>query len=88
MIFSRHIAKSVKDIQKISREIQGLYGYEYEISTNINSISLTIIFNKDISKHLVDMASNDLKHNMSVYYKNSCYYTRDRKFVLYLKSII
>jgi len=88
MIFSRHIAKSVKDIQKISREIQGLYGYEYEILNNINSISLIILFNKDVSKHLVDMASNDLRHNLSIYYKNSCYFANDHKLVLYLKSII
>ena len=88
MIFSRHIAKSVKDIQKICAEIQGLYRYEYEIINNINIISLIIIFNKDISIHLIDMASNDLRHNLSIYYKNSCYFANDHKLVLYLKSII
>jgi hypothetical protein len=91
MIFSRHISKSVKYINKVTSEIQELYRYSYHITTpqnNINKIELCIIFDKDTSSYIVNMASNDLKHNLSSYYLSSCVFSRENKIVLYLKSFL
>jgi hypothetical protein len=91
MIFSRHINKSVKYINQVTSEIQELYRYNYNIiidECNINKIELIIMFDKDTSLYILDLASNDIKHNLSSYYLSSCCFSMEKKIVIYLKSIL
>lgn len=91
MIFSRHISKSVKYINQVISEIQQLYRYTYHIKTpedTLNKIELTITFDKDTSSYILDMASNDLQHNLSSYYLSSCHFCMEKKIVMYLKSFL
>lgn len=91
MIFSRHISKSVKYINQVTSEIQQLYRYNYNINISqdtINKIELCIFFDKDTSSYIIDMASNELKHNLSSYYLSSCCFCMEKKIVMYLKSFL
>lgn len=91
MFFSRHISKSVKYINQVTSEIQQLYKYNYNIvlnEDNINKIELIIMFDKDTSSCILDMARNDLVYNLSSYYLNSCRFCMENKIVIYLKSIL
>jgi len=91
MIFSRHISKTVKYINQVTSEIQQLYRYNYNITISqdtISKIKLCILFDKDTTAYILDMASNDLKHNLNSYYLNSCCFYNEKKIVMYLKSFL
>ena len=71
MSFSRHINKTIKDIEKY------FFDYDYKINADFNSIVIEVnqpVYNYDEIKKCV-------------YYKSSCVFCRENRNVFYFKVI-